>query len=436
MLSKPRNSQKEHRVNPLHVGLLAALLATSATGQAPEDKDRASGVDKDRVSGVELSAVVEGHNQFAWEAYARLRQRPGNIGFSPFSLASGLAMVQAGARGQTAEQIGRVLHLPADSASAHRALGLLHRGLLSGDAGPRGVKLTSANSLWAAKGLGIFPEYLAMIQETYQSTVNEAPFADDPESARRAINAWVKTQTDGKIAEFFKSGTIDEATQLVLANALTFQGTWAAAFKKERTEPGTFRVSARRQIRVPLMQQTGKFRLATTASGQVLELPYTGHDLALVILLPRQPDGLAELEKRLTGPSLSEWLRQLKPETVTVSLPRFTITAELQLEDLLAQLGMPLAFRQEGADFSGLCSSEQPFALSNVAQHVRIMVDEAGTEAQAVTAIRSGRGLGNPATREFMADRPFVFLLRDLRTGSILFLGRLADPGTSPREEK
>jgi serpin B len=421
------NPRKEPIVNVFHLGLLIASLGSFQSDPTPEDKHH--------VSGVELSAVVDGHNQFAWEAYARLRERPGNIGFSPFSLASALAMVQAGARGETAEQIGKVLHLPADSASAHRALGLLHRGL-SGDAGPRGVKLTSANSLWAAKGLGVLPEYLAMIHEQYQSTVNEAPFADDPESARRAINAWVKTQTDGKIAEFFKPGAIDEATQLVLANALTFQGTWAAAFKKERTQPGTFRVSSTRQIRAPFMQQTGKFRLAATAYGQALELPYTGHDAALVILLPRQAEGLAELEKHLTGPFLAEWLRQLKAETVTVSLPRFTITAELQLEDLLAQLGMPLAFRHLGADFSGLCSTDEPLALSSVAQQVRITVDESGTEAQAVTAIRSSRGLGNSAPREFKADRPFVFVLRDLRTGSILFLGRLADPGTSPREEK
>ncbi|MGO8899142.1 MAG: serpin family protein [Isosphaeraceae bacterium] len=411
----------------LSLGLLMASLASFESDLTPEDKHH--------VSGVELSAVVDGHNQFAWEAYARLREKPGNIGFSPFSLASALAMVQAGARGETAEQIGKVLHLPADSASAHRALGLLHRGL-SGDAGPRGVKLTSANSLWAGKSLGVLPEYLAMIQEQYQSTLHEADFEADPESARRAINAWVKTQTDGKIPEFFKPGAIDEATQLVLANALTFQGTWAAAFKKERTQPGTFRVSSTRQIQVPFMQQTGKFRLAATAFGQALELPYTGHDVALVLLLPRQPDGLAELEKHLTGLFLSEWLRQLKPETVTVSLPRFTFTAELRLEEVLAQLGMPLAFRQLGADFSGLCSTDEPLALSSVAQQVRITVDEAGTEAVAVTAIRSSRGLGNPATREFKADRPFVFFLRDLRTGSLLFLGRLTDPGTSPREEK
>jgi serpin B len=423
-------------MNPVSLGLLLTLLSTSATGQGPAETDRVGQPDKDRVSGVELAAVVDGQNRFAWEAYARLRERPGNIGFSPFSLASGLAMVQAGTNGETAEQIAKVLHLPADSASAHRALGLLHRGVLSADAGPRGVKLTSANSLWTAKDLGVLPEYLTLIQEQFQSTVNEAPFTNDPESARRAINAWVKSQTDGNIPAFLKSGAINKTTQLVLANALTFQGTWAAAFKKDRTQPGPFRVSATRQTQVPLMQQTGKFRLADTASGRALELPYTGGDVALVLLLPRQPDGLAELEKRLTGPALAEWLRQLKPETVTVSIPRFTITAESQLKDLLALLGMPLAFQRDGADFSGLCSTEQPFALSSVTQHVRIMVDESGTEAHAATAIRAGRGLGTHATHEFKADRPFVFFLRDLRTGSILFLGRLADPGTPARDER
>ncbi len=237
-------------------------------------------------------------------------------------------MVQAGAHGQTAEQIARVLHLPADSASAQRALGLLHRRVAPGEAGPRGVKLSSANSLWFAKELGVLPEYLAMIHEEYRSTANEAPFERDPDSARRAINAWVKSQTDGKILEFLKPGAIDRTTQLVLINALTFQGSWATAFKKERTRPGPFRVGPERQVEVPLMQQTGRFRVAATAAGEALGLPYTGRDVALMVLLPRNPDGLAELEKQLTGPFVSAWLGQLKPEMVAVSLPRFTITAE------------------------------------------------------------------------------------------------------------
>jgi serine protease inhibitor len=421
-------------MNSFHQGLLAALLATSAAGQSPDDKDRASAGDENRVSGVEIAAVVDGHNRFAWEAYGRLRQTPGNLGFSPFSLACGLAMIQAGARGETADQIGEVLHLPADEAAAHRALGMLRRGL-SGDAGPRGVKLTSTSSLWARKDLGVPPEYVALIKDHYQSTVNEADFEADPEAARRAVNAWVKAQTEGAFAEIFKPGDLSGQTQLVLADVLAFQGTWAAAFKKERTEPGAFRVSPGRQVEVPFMRQIGKFRVAVTAAGQALELPYTGHDLAFVVLLPRRADGLAELEKHLSGPFLSDWLRQLKPETVAVSLPRFTVSAELRLENVLAQLGMPLAFRSLGSDFSGLCSSDEPVALSDVAQHVRIKVDEAGTEAVAVTAIRSSRGLGNLSLREFKADRPFVFFLRDLRTGSILFLGRLTDPGVRKRDE-
>ena len=414
-------------MNVVHLGLLIASLASFQSDPTPEDKHH--------VSGVELSAVVDGHNRFAWEAYARLREKPGNIGFSPFSLASALAMVHAGRGARRPSRSARCCTFPP---TVRPPTGLSACYTVGCRVTPRceGSSSRSANSLWAGKSLGVLPEYLATIQEQYQSTVNEADFEADPESARRAINAWVKTQTDGKIPEFFKPGAIDEATQLVLANALTFQGTWAAAFKKERTQPGTFRVSSTRQIQAPFMQQTGKFRLAATAFGQTLELPYTGHDVALVLLLPRQPDGLAELERHLTGPSLSEWLRQLKPETVTVSLPRFTVTAELHLEDLLAQLGMPLAFRHLGADFSGLCSTDEPLALSSVAQQVRITVDETGTEAVAVTGIRFSRGLGNPATREFKADRPFIFFIRDLRNGSILFLGRLTDPGTSPREEK
>jgi serpin B len=415
-------------VNVFHLGLMVVSLGLFESDQLPEVTHH--------VSQVDVPAVVASHNQFAWEAYARLSERPENIGFSPFSLASGLAMVQAGARGQTADQIASVLHLPAAGASAQRALGLLLRGLLSIDAGPRGVKLTSASSLWADKGLGLVPEFVALIHRQFETTVNEATFADSPESARRAINSWVKSQTDGKIPEFLKPGAVSETTELVLANALTFQGRWAAPFNIERTQPGKFRVSSTRQVRVPMMQQSAKFRLAVTPAGEALELPHTGHDVALVLLLPRQPDGLPELEKACTGPKLTEWLSQLKPETVDVTLPRFTTTSESQLKDLLVQLGMPLAFQREGADFSGICTSERSFALSSVVQHVRISVDETGTEAHAATAIRTNRGLGTPATYEFRADHPFVFFLRDMRTGTILFMGRLVEPEALARNDR
>ena len=184
-------------MNALHLGLLMASLASFQSNPTPEETHR--------VSAVELSAVVEGHNQFAWEAYDRLRERPGNIAFSPFSLASGLAMVQAGARGQTAEQIAKVLHLPAGGAFAHRALGLLHHGVVASEAGPRGVGLLSASSLWADRDLGLLPEYAAMIHDQYQVTVNETQFTENPESARQAINAWVKAQNRGEDCRFLES---------------------------------------------------------------------------------------------------------------------------------------------------------------------------------------------------------------------------------------
>jgi serpin B len=410
-------------VNFFSVSLVAALLGLSATGPPPEDSER--------TSGVEIAAVVDGHNRFAWEAYARLREKPGNVAFSPLSLANGLGMLQAGARGETADQIGNILHLPADNESAHRALGMLCRGF-SHDAASRGVKLNASSSLWARKGLGVPEEYIDWIKRNYQSSVSEADFQADPESARKAMNDWVKAQTGGSIAEFFKRGAISERTQLVLADVLAFQGTWASPFKTEKTKPGTFEMSPARQVEVPFMQQTGKFRMAVTAAGQALELPYVGNDLAFVILLPRRGNALVELERQLSGPFLSDWLRQLKPETVAVSLPRFNVSTDQGLESVLAQLGMPLAFRSPGADFSGLCSTDERLAISDVAQHVRIQVDEVGTEAVAVTAIRSSRGLGDPTLHEFKADRPFVFFLRDLRAGTILFLGRLVAPGSSP----
>src|SRR5262249_33307923 len=150
-----------------------------------------------------------------------------------------------------------------------------------------------------------------------------------------------------------------------------------------------FRVLAREPVRVPFMHQTGKFRVAGSACGRALELPYAGHDVALVVLLPHKADGLAALEEQLTGPSLSEWLRGLKPEQVAVSLPRFIVSKELHLKETLIGLGMPLAFRAGAADFSGLCSPGEPFALTGVTQHVALEVDESGTEAVAATAVHT-----------------------------------------------
>jgi serpin B len=398
---------------------LTMLLASSGLSQDPADRAR--------TAAAEISAVVQNQTQFAWDVYGRLRERPGNIGFAPFSLSTALAMLHAGARGQTAEQIGRVLRLPEDTASAQRAFRSLNHGLL-GAAGPRGVKFTSANGLWARKGLGVLPEYLATIEAQFHGTVKEAAFDDDPELARRSINDWVKTNTDGTISEFFKPDAVDESTQLILVNAMTFKAAWAAPFKKDRTRADDFHVSPTKKIETPFMEQIGKFRMAKTAVGEALELPYSGNDMALVILLPRQQLGLVDMEKSLSGASLSEWMGRLKPETVAVSLPRFSISAELELEDILTDLGMPLAFESKGSDFTGMASAAQPFALTNIAQHVRIDADEAGTEAAAATGVRLGRGLPDPSIREFRADHPFLFVLRELRTGTILLLGRLENP--------
>jgi serine protease inhibitor len=411
-------------------GLLAFLVATSATAQTPADKNRATAAPEHRVSGVETAAVVDGHNRFAWDAYAGLRQAAGNIAFSPFSLARGLAMLHAGARGETADQIARVLHLPADNASAHLALKTLGIGL-SGDAGPRGVKLNTSSALWASTGLGVPDEYVALIRHDYHASINQVDFQADSEQARKSMNAWVKAQTGGTIGELFQSGEINARTQLVLADVLLFQGAWAVPFKKERTRPGVFSVSPTRRVEVPFMQMSGKLRVAAGPAGLAVELAYVGRDVAFVALIPRRTDGLADVEKQLVEPLVSDWLRQLKPETVNLSLPRFNVTTDMQLENLLAQLGMPLAFRPLGADFSGLCTSDEPLAITDVAQKVHIKVDESGTEAVAVTTFRSSRGLVDQNIREIKADRPFVFLLRDMRNGSILFVGRLADPTPS-----
>jgi serpin B len=215
---------------------------------------------------------VEGNNRFAFDLYARLSDGTGNVCVSPFSLATGMTVVSAGARGETAEQLVRVLHQPADTAAVCRAYGTLLESL-SGTAGPRGVRLSFANSLWGTKDSSFLPEYLALIKGTFKSSLVEVDFMDDPETARQTVNAWVMEQTGGKVTELFKPGDIDGATQLVLANVLTFQGDWSSLFKKEQTTLGAFRTSGGEPVQVPYMHQTGRFRIAGSGSGRALAAP-------------------------------------------------------------------------------------------------------------------------------------------------------------------
>ena len=375
----------------------------------------------------DVSAVVQGNNEFATDLYARLRsEAPGNLFFSPYSLSSALAMTYAGSHGETEAQMAKVLHFPASQAKLRA--GFKSLGDQMAASGKAGIQLRIANRLWGQQDLHFLPEFLAVTKANYGAELGLLDFKRSA-AARRTINSWIEQQTNGKIQDLLPADVIHEMTRLVLTNAIYFKARWTHDFKPSATADAPFRVSASKQIAVPTMRQTHDFRYAKSDDVQVLELPYGPRgDLAMLILLPGKTDGLADLERRLTGASLRKWSQELKPCQVKIDLPRFKMTSQFSLADALASMGMPLAFSEDQADFSRM-SKERSF-LSAVIHKAFVDVNEEGTEAAASTAIVADAA-EKPLDEEiveFRADHPFVFLIRDARTQSILFLGRLADP--------
>jgi serpin B len=373
--------------------------------------------------------VAKGNSEFATDLYARLSSnKPGNLFFSPYSISSALAMAYAGANGETAAQMAKVLHFPAPAAKLHLAFKSLREKTAPGDGAE--FQLRIANRLWAQERIEFLPEFL---QATTANNGAEPGLLDfgQAEAARKEINSWTEQQTDGKIQDLLAQGLIDSDTRLVLTNAIYFKAPWTFPFGEHATNDAPFHISPSVQVDVPMMHQRDKFSYVASDDVQVLALPY-GQDLSLsmVVLLPNKTDGLAELEKRLTPALLKRLFAATKTRKVIVDLPKFKMTSEFLLADVLASMGMPLAFSRQ-ADFSGMSTQERLF-FSTVTHKTIVDVNEKGTEAAAVTAFPGFSAYERPEQPvEFRADHPFVFLIWDRRTKSILFLGRLVDPRDS-----
>jgi serpin B len=372
------------------------------------------------------AAVVKGNTEFALDLYARLAKQDGNLFFSPYSISDALAMTSAGARGETLAQMTKVLHLP-DQERLHPAFSELIRSL-NGHGLPRDYELTVVNALWGQRNYNFLPEFQQTIRTNYGAGIRKVDFKGATEEARQTINKWVEGQTHDKVKDLLKPDILNVNTRLVLTNAVYFKASWYSPFFEEQTKPKDFLLAGGKKATVPMMHQTAPFRYFENDAVQALELPYEGKDLSMVVLLPRKEDGLAGLEKALTPATLTAWLGGLADSVVAVSLPKFKVTAALDLKPTLAEMGMPDAFDFVKADFSGL-NGKRDLAITAVVHKGFADVNEKGTEATAATAVVVGRR-GGPEPVVFRADHPFVFLIRDNHTGTVLFLGRLTEPAS------
>ena len=398
--------------------MLICALATVLSGFGI----RASDVDK-----ADINSIVAGNNAFALDFYRQLAKNKGNLFFSPYSISSALAMTYAGACGETAEQMARVLHFGLPPEKLHSAFSDL-TGIFN--ATGKNYQISVANALWGQIGCKFRPEFLEVTNKYYGAGLKEVDYIDEAnrEQARQMINKWVEAKTNDKIKDLIKSGDLSELTRLVLTNAIYFKGKWELQFRPEATEPVPFYISMEEKVDVPMMHQMAKFNYAENDQVQILEIPYTGGDLSMVVLLPRPGYELAKLEGMLRPEVIQSWLSQLSREKVEVFLPRFKLEQRFILNQVLQDLGMIDAFDENAADFSGMTPGRDLY-IGKVIHQAFVEVNEEGTEAAAATAIIMGTKamvLDKPPV--FRADRPFVFLIRDLRSGSILFMGRLADP--------
>ena len=372
----------------------------------------------------DLNALAKGNNQFAFDLYGRLRTEPGNLIFSPNSISTALAMTYAGARADTESQMADVLHFDLSQDRLHPAFSALIERLHGRK--QKGTEVRVANRLWGQTGYEFLPAYLQVTKQQYNAELGQVDFIQQTEAARQAINTWVEEQTNDKIKDLIPAGVLNEMTRLVLTNAIYFKGDWTSQFDKKATKNTPFHLSANENVDVSMMFQKEEFKYGAVDDIQMLELPYIGNDLSMLVLLPKELNGLPSLEEKLTPDNLGKWSSALRKQKVDVYLPKFTMTSKFSLSSILRAMGMTAAFDSEMADFSGMIGKKELYVTA-VVHKAFVDVNEEGTEATAATGVVVGvRSIR--VTPTFRADHPFVFLIRDNWTGSILFMGRVENP--------
>lgn len=372
-------------------------------------------------------AVATSINAFAVDLHRELGKTPGNLFVSPASIAIAFAMVHAGAKGPTEAEIGKTLHF-GETAQLHEGFG----GMLARWDGETTIELDVANRLFGEQTVKFEPTFLESTKSTFRAPLQAMDFKAAAEPARQTINAWVAEQTHDKIKDLLPPSGVSDATRLVLVNAVYFKAKWREPFQDFSTKDAEFH-GASGDTKVKMMAKIDHYRLGTAADAKahVLEVPYEGN-YSMVIVLPDDAKGLAKLEESLTADALKGWIDGATSQRVELKMPRFEIEPDeaITLRKPLEALGMTTAFDASKADFTGMAAKSEQIVISEAYHKAFVAVDEAGTEAAAATAVSMKAGAAAPTDEPvpFVADHPFLFLVRDTSSGAILFMGRLVDP--------
>jgi serpin B len=405
-----------------------ALLLTSACTGSTEPPMVKSDLERNLtpdISASDLATLVADNTAFAADLYRQVHDKPGNLFMSPHSISTALAMTYAGANGPTATQMATALHFTLPPATLHAGFIAIDLALASRAPAAMGntipFRLRTANSIWGQEGKAFQAPFLDTLAVNYGTGLHVLDFANAPDASRETINTWVEEQTNDKIVDLLPDGSITGLTRLVLTNAIYFSAAWATPFETGATADRVFHTPTG-DADVPTLAQNEEMRYGAGDGYRAAELPYDGGQLGMVVIVP---DDLASFEANLTGATLTAVSASLHTAMVDLKLPKFRFDAPLGLKETLQTLGMVDAF-EDNADLSGI-DGDFDLHVGDVLHKGFVAIDEHGTEAAAATAvIIDTDSAPEPAT--LTVDRPFVFFIRDIPTGTILFVGRVVDP--------
>ena len=376
---------------------------------------------------VAASSIVQSNNEFCFDLYGQLKSKKGNLFFSPYSISTALAMTYAGAKGETAKEMAKVLHFDMEDEQVHAAFSKL-QSYLNSLQNNQDIELAIANSLWIQSGYPILDSFFKIVTEMYGAGLNFVNFAADPDEAIKKINQWVADKTQQKIKKLLTPAMINELTRMVLCNAIYFKGDWLNPFDSNRTFEDDFYIMPDKAIKVPMMHQKAKFKYKNFGRFSAIELPYSGNDLSMIIFLSNEKDNLFYLEQNLSRANVERWIKELskaQSSKVVLHLPKFKVSCSFELGKALPKMGMKRAFSSQ-ADFSGI-TGKRDFYIGNVVHKAFIDVNEQGTEAAAATAVVMQRAMLDLPIR-FYVNHPFIFVIQERKTNAILFIGRIVDP--------
>ena len=371
----------------------------------------------------EVDTLTAGNTDFAWRMYHQVEGEYENLFYSPYSISLALAMTYAGARGQTEEEMAETLGFNLTQEAVHQAFNTLDQTLetmddveLPEDSG-KAFQFNIANAIWGQQDYPFEQPFLDTLAKYYGAGLRLLNFMENAEQARQTINQWVEDETNEKIVD----------TRLVLTNAIYFNASWMEPFAEDLTEEGAFTTLAGEEVQVPMMTHSGpqSFRYGRGENYQVVEIPYVGNQASMVVLVPDR-GAFEDVEDTLDAETWGEIQGVLSPASVKLTLPKYEFESEISLAETLAAMGMPSAFG-EGADFSGMTGDRSLF-ISDVFHKAYVGVDEEGTEAAAATAVVMMESAMPAEPLEMRVDRPFLFLIQERETGSVLFLGRVLNP--------